>query len=148
MITSSPRSSADSANSNIQSGVRCAETTRVSNGMPSCSSISTAGCKCSKSLLLPMMMATQGEEFPRDFRDTDCVLRFCANVQLHLRTALSTTRNSTNSPHARSPNRAHLRNAVCQREDHTRSTALNRSAMYQLCPRAHLRQQLQLYMKG
>ena len=47
MITCSPRASAVAAYSNIQSGVRCAETTRTSCGTPSSASSSRAGASCS-----------------------------------------------------------------------------------------------------
>src|SRR5580765_561738 len=60
MITSSPRDSAVEAYSNIQSGVRCAETTLASNGTASSVSRSIAGCITVRSDLLPMMTPTRG----------------------------------------------------------------------------------------
>src|SRR5690348_17543466 len=63
MITSSPRDSALEAYSNIQSGVRCAETMRTSWGMRSSARRSTAGCKYLRSDLLPMITPTQGASF-------------------------------------------------------------------------------------
>src|SRR5262249_35925254 len=62
MITSSPRASAPDAYSNIQSGVRCAETTFASCGTPSVVRRSIAGCMCFKSELLPMITPTSGFE--------------------------------------------------------------------------------------
>src|ERR1700704_2446340 len=61
-----PRDSAVSAYLNIQSGVRWAETTRDSKEMLKSRRISTAGCKCSKSLLLPMMRPTSTDFFEAD----------------------------------------------------------------------------------
>src|SRR6185437_670978 len=60
MITSIPRDSADDAYSNIQSGVRCAETIFASCGTSSSISRSIAGWRCLRSDLLPMMTPTQG----------------------------------------------------------------------------------------
>src|SRR5690242_2739466 len=60
MITSSPRDSALVAYSAIQTGVRCAETVRTSCGISSSLSSSTAGARCSRSFLLPMMTPTHG----------------------------------------------------------------------------------------
>ena len=59
MITRSPRASAVDAYSNIQSGVRCALTTRASKGMPSSASTSAAGARVDQSDELPMMMPTR-----------------------------------------------------------------------------------------
>src|SRR5688572_2563734 len=58
MITSSPRSRAVAAYSNSRSGVRCAETTRTSNGTPRRSSVSAADLSVSQSDDEPMMMPT------------------------------------------------------------------------------------------
>ena len=60
MMTSSPRDSAVAAYSNIQSGVRCADTTRASWGIRSSASRSIAGCMNLRSDLLPMMTPTHG----------------------------------------------------------------------------------------
>ena len=60
MITSSPRPSALAAYSNISSGVRCAEITRASWGMPSRSSISAAPASASQSEREPMIRPTSG----------------------------------------------------------------------------------------
>ena len=55
MITRSPRSAAELAYSAIRSGVRCADTTRDSNGTPSSSSVSQACCMVSQSFREPMI---------------------------------------------------------------------------------------------
>ena len=60
MITWSPRASAVSAYSNIQSGVRWAETIRLSCGMPSSASSASAGARVSASDELPMITPTRG----------------------------------------------------------------------------------------
>ena len=60
MMTSSPRPRAVPAYSNSRSGVRCAETTRVSNGTPRRCRVSAAGCIVSQSDFEPMMMPTSG----------------------------------------------------------------------------------------
>ena len=60
MITWRPRASAVRAYSNIQSGVRCADTTRTSWAMPSASSVSTAALITRRSLRLPMITPTCG----------------------------------------------------------------------------------------
>src|SRR5882762_1450043 len=61
IITSRPRPSASLANSAIQAGVRCAETTLHSCGTPNCVSTSSARCIVSQSDLLPIITATKGE---------------------------------------------------------------------------------------
>src|ERR1700722_8937752 len=61
MITSIPRPSAPVATSAINSGVRCADTTRHSCATPNSVSISLAALIVSQSDLLPMMMDTIGE---------------------------------------------------------------------------------------
>ena len=60
MSTRSPRSSADDAYSKSRSGVRCAETTRCSNGTPSSSSVSAAWRIVSQSEREPMISPTRG----------------------------------------------------------------------------------------
>src|SRR3569623_68701 len=60
MITSRPRCSAPAAYSNNRSGVRCADTTRVSNGTASCSSVAAACCSVSQSGFAPMMSPANG----------------------------------------------------------------------------------------
>jgi len=60
MITSMPRDYAVDAYSNIQSGVRCAETTLASCGTPSSVRRSIAGCRYLRSELLPMMTPIKG----------------------------------------------------------------------------------------
>ena len=60
MITSTPRPSAPLANSAIQAGVRCADTTWRSCGTPKRSSTSTACFIVSQSEVEPMMTATSG----------------------------------------------------------------------------------------
>ncbi len=62
MITSSPRASACTAYSTIQSGVRWAETTRHSCGTPNSWSVSEAAFIVSQSDLLPMMTPTRGRD--------------------------------------------------------------------------------------
>src|SRR5947209_7353387 len=62
MITSRPRPSASEANSAIQRGVRCAETTRHSYGTPNRFSTSAACRIVSQSDVLPMMTATKGKD--------------------------------------------------------------------------------------
>src|SRR5579884_612361 len=57
-ITSKPRSAAVFAYSAIQSGVRCAETTLRSCGMPNAESVSLVRCSVSQSDLLPMISPT------------------------------------------------------------------------------------------
>jgi hypothetical protein len=61
MMTSSPRPSALAAYSNIQSGVRCADTIRTSCGTSSSVSSSAARDMIFRSLRLPMIMPTRGE---------------------------------------------------------------------------------------
>jgi hypothetical protein len=58
MMTCRPRSRAPSQYSNNRSGVRCADTTRVSKGTPSASSISAACRMVLQSERDPMMMPT------------------------------------------------------------------------------------------
>src|ERR1700692_1042643 len=60
MITSIPRPSALEASSAINSGVRCADTTRFSCATPKSASISLAARIVSQSDLLPMMTDTTG----------------------------------------------------------------------------------------
>src|SRR5690348_9549513 len=60
MITSIPRFSAPAAYSNSKSGVRCAETTRISCGTPSSSSVFAACSIVSQSDDEPMMIPTNG----------------------------------------------------------------------------------------
>jgi hypothetical protein len=60
MITLMPRASASLANSAIQIGVRCAETTCFSNGTPKRSRTSVAWDMVSQSDVEPMMTATRG----------------------------------------------------------------------------------------
>jgi hypothetical protein len=62
MMTLSPRASAVAAYSNIQSGVRCAETMRLSYGIPSSSSKASAGASVSASDELPMITPTRAAE--------------------------------------------------------------------------------------
>jgi hypothetical protein len=70
MITSNPRDSAVSAYSNIQSGVRCADTTRTSWGTPSSANSSRAGVIVSRSDALPMMTPTSGGSDASLMRET------------------------------------------------------------------------------
>src|SRR5882762_6466519 len=60
LITSMPRLSAEEAYSNKRSGVRCADTTRVSCGTPSSSRVFAACSSVSQSEDEPMMMPTNG----------------------------------------------------------------------------------------
>src|SRR5688572_3096262 len=60
MMHASPRSRACSAYSNIASGVRCAETTRCSNGTPKSLSTFAACCMTSQSLWEPITTPTFG----------------------------------------------------------------------------------------
>src|SRR5882762_1949918 len=61
IITSMPRFSAEEAYSNKRSGVRCADTTRISCGTPSSSSVFAACSIVSQSEDEPMMMPTKGD---------------------------------------------------------------------------------------
>ena len=63
MIARSPRGSASSAYSNMSSGIRCADRTRVSNGTPKASSCAAACFITSQSLSLPMTTPTCGDLF-------------------------------------------------------------------------------------
>ena len=60
IMTSKPRSMAVSAYWNIQSGVRWADTTFFSYGMPSSSKMAQAAFMVSQSDVLPMMTPTMG----------------------------------------------------------------------------------------
>ena len=60
MIARSPRSAADSANANISSGMRCADTTRASWATPKRASTSTALHIVGQSLDDPITTATSG----------------------------------------------------------------------------------------
>src|SRR5262249_8220533 len=60
IITSIPRLSAPDAYSNSKSGVRCAETTRVSCTTPSSSSVCAACCIVAQSEVDPMIIPTSG----------------------------------------------------------------------------------------
>src|SRR6185503_17496610 len=60
MMHASPRSRACSAYSNIASGVRCADTTRCSNGTPKSFSTFAACCITSQSLWDPITTPTFG----------------------------------------------------------------------------------------
>src|SRR5207237_6472570 len=60
MMQRSPRPRAPSAYSNIASGVRCADTTRVSCATPKSFSTRTACCMTSQSLSDPMTTPTKG----------------------------------------------------------------------------------------
>src|ERR1700722_10578039 len=60
IIAVNPRCDADAAYSNISSGMRCADTTRTSQGIASSSSVSRAADIVSQSERLPMMIPTIG----------------------------------------------------------------------------------------
>ena len=61
IITWMPFAAAVSANSNIKSGVRCAETTCASYGTPKSANICAANFMVGQSLSDPIMMATFGD---------------------------------------------------------------------------------------
>src|SRR5581483_7877193 len=61
MIARMPRFAADSAYANISSGMRCAETTRISHGIPSSCNVARAGSMVSQSERLPITMPTFGD---------------------------------------------------------------------------------------
>ena len=67
-ITWSPRSAAVDAYSNSRSGVRWADTTRVSNGTPSASRVSAACCMVSQSDRDPMITPTTGSAMAGVYR--------------------------------------------------------------------------------
>src|SRR5690348_6780844 len=85
MMTSSPRCSADEAYSKSKSGVRCAETTRVSCGMPRLMRMVEACSMVSQSDVEPMMMPTRGLASLRSswlFMEADILRLFSARCDL------------------------------------------------------------------